>query len=122
MITHSLYAVSQTEDFFTFLKKFSFDTTFQYTRIQYPLEVITWDYENDNEVTININKNNFSLKPIINLNSDCADGFYFVFPNMEIDVKEFILEIKGITDASEKYWFSVVENKWFLVRYRNFNY
>lgn len=27
-----------------------------------------------------------------------------------------------MTDASDKYWFAVVEGKWYLVKYRNYDY
>lgn len=40
-------AFSQTEDFFTFIKQFCLDSTFQQMRTINPLEVITWDNEND---------------------------------------------------------------------------
>ena len=39
-----------------------------------------------------------------------------------INVNDMILEIRGITDSSEKYWFSIIDNKWFFVRYRNYDF
>ena len=49
-------AFSQTEDFFTFIKQFCLDSTFQQMRTINPLEVITWDYENDEKKIVFVEK------------------------------------------------------------------
>ena len=115
-------AFSQTEDFFTFIKQFCLDSTFQQMRTINPLEVITWDYENDEKKIVFVEKNNLSSTVFPRFNGDCSDGFLFINPDVPLNVNDMILEIRGITDSSEKYWFSVINNKWFLVRYRNYDY
>lgn len=91
-------------------------------RTIYPLEVITWDYENDKESIVFFEKKNLSNQVFPGFNEDCSDGFLFVTPNVPLKVNDMILEIKGITDSSEKYWFSIIDNKWFFVRYRNYDF
>ena len=115
-------AFSQTEVFYTFIKQFCLDSTFQQMRTTDPLEVITWDYENDEIKIVFVEKNNLSNKVFPRFNEDCSDGFLFIIPDVPLNVNDMILEIRGITDSSEKYWFSVINNKWFLVRYRNYDY
>lgn len=122
LVMPTLDAFSQTEDFFTFIKQFCLDSTFQQMRTINPLEVITWDNENDEKKIVFVEKNNLSNKVFPRFNEDCSDGFFFIIPDVSLNVNDMILEIRGITDSSEKYWFSVINNKWFLVRYRNYDY
>lgn len=117
--THPVF--SQSEEFFGFLKRFATDSLFQYSRIHFPLEIITWNLENDEEVNINIKEDDYSYHPILNYNSECSDGFFFVSPDMPVDVNRMTMEIKGISDESEKYWFHLIEGKWYLIRYRNYD-
>jgi len=119
---HSLPALSQTEDFFSFIISFSSDTSFQKSRVLFPLEIISWDYEKDVEETLMVFEDDYHTIPILNTNSDCSDGFMFVFPNTPMEIKEMALEIRGLTDASDKYWFTVNDGKWYLVRYRNYDF
>lgn len=120
--TPSLNAFSQTEDFFTFIKQFCIDSSFQQKRTIYPLEVITWDFENDKESIVFFDKNNLSRQVYPVFNEDCSDGFLFVTPTVPLKWEDMTLEIRGITDSSEKYWFSIMNNKWFLVRYQNYDF
>ena len=122
LVMPTLGAYSQTEDFYTFIKQFCLDSTFQQMRTINPLEVITWDYENDEIKIVFVEKNNLSNKVFPRFNEDCSDGFLFIIPDVPLNANDMILEIRGITDSSEKYWFSVINNKWFLVRYRNYDY
>lgn len=121
-VMHSLGAFSQTEDFFSFIIRFSSDSAFQYSRVMYPLEIISWDYDEDVETSIKIWEKDYSQITLLNLNSECSDGFMYVSPNVPMEVNEMILEIKGLTDASDKYWFAVIEGKWYLVKYRNYDF
>lgn len=122
LVMPSQNAFSQTEDFYTFIKRFCLDSSFQQMRTTYPLEVITWDYDKDEESIAFIDKKELSNQVFPRFNEDCSDGFLFVTPNVPLTGNEMILEIRGITDSSEKYWFTVIDNKWFLVRYRNYDY
>ena len=122
LVMPTVDAFSQTEEFYTFIKQFCLDSTFQQMRTTDPLEVITWDNENDEIKIVFVEKNNLSNKVFPRFNEDCSDGFLFIIPDVPLNVNDMILEIRGITDSSEKYWFSVINNKWFLVRYRNYDY
>jgi hypothetical protein len=115
-------AFSQTEDFYSFIKQFCLDSSFQQMRTIYPLEVISWDYENDDESVAFIDKKDLSNQVFPRFSEDCSDGFLFVTSNVPLKSDDMVLEIRGITDSSEKYWFSVIDNKWFLVKYRNYDY
>ena len=122
LVMPTVDAFSQTEEFYTFIKQFCLDSTFQQMRTTDPLEVITWDNENDEIKIVFVEINNLSNKVFPRFNEDCSDGFLFIIPDVPLNVNDMILEIRGITDSSEKYWFSVINNKWFLVRYRNYDY
>ena len=115
-------AFSQTEDFYSFIKQFCLDSSFQQMRTIYPLEVISLDYENDDESVAFIDKKDLSNQVFPRFSEDCSDGFLFVTSNVPLKSDDMVLEIRGITDSSEKYWFSVIDNKWFLVKYRNYDY
>lgn len=116
-----LNAISQSEDFFSFLKQFSSDSLFRSTRTQFPLEIITWDLERDEEVKMYVDKDDSLLHSIVNYNSDCSDGYFFVFPDMPLDITRITIEVKGVSDVSDKYWFVLLDGKWYLIRYRNYD-
>lgn len=121
LLTCPLYAFSQSEDFLSFLQRFSSDSAYQITRVHFPLEMIVWDSEKDEEIVIFIDKNHFSPLTVVNYSSDCSDGFFYVLPDIPLEITKMTIELRGISDISDKFWFELVDEKWYLVRYRNYD-
>ena len=120
----SIYAsYSQIEDFSIFFMKFSKDSIFQKERVVFPIPQISWDYEKDDEKTVLVQKDDYHYQRIFNLNSECADGFYFFYPNNDtlFFYTDMVLQISGITDMYVKYYFKLIDNKWFLVKYLDYD-
>ena len=68
-----------------------------------------------------VDKDDALLHSIVNYNSDCSDGYFFVFPDMPLDITRITIEVKGVSDVSDKYWFVLLDGKWYLIRYRNYD-
>lgn len=120
---NALVGYSQSEDFALFIKRFSADTAFQKERVVFPIPQISWDYENDKEKTTPIAKEKYRHQTLFDLNSECADGFYFFYPNTDTatTVKDMVLQISGITDMYVKYYFKLIDNRWFLIKYLDYD-
>ena len=116
---------SQTEDFSSFLKEFSIDSVFQKSRIKFPIPIVSWDYDTDAEKTIYLHYEDYRYSPVFDLtNADCTDGgFYFFYPNVDTNIvlTDMVLQISGITDMYVKYYFKLIYNKWYLVKYLNYD-
>lgn len=48
-IFNAFICKSQKEEFSSFLKTFSVDSVFQKSRIKFPIPVVSWDYDTDDE-------------------------------------------------------------------------
>ncbi len=124
-IFNAFICKSQKEEFSSFLKTFSVDSVFQKSRIKFPIPVVSWDYDTDDEKTIYLSSTDYRYFPVIDLsNANCIDdGFYFFYPNMETNVPltDMVLQISGITDMYVKYYFKLIDDKWYLVKYFNYD-
>jgi hypothetical protein len=65
------------ENFDKFISKFAQDSTFQYSRILFPLNCITWDFENDKEFVFSLKINQWNFDRLYYDNfSDAYSVFY----------------------------------------------
>lgn len=112
------------EDFWTFFWKFMTDTSFQVTRITFPLEYITWkelpngDIDLGGEiVTVHIPKkewnHDYLYASTANERTQVYDNFKLKFQ----PTNERVLHWFGIeTGGDAKYFFKAFKSKWYLVK------
>lgn len=110
-----VFANSQSEKFEEFIDKFCMDSSFQVSRVKFPLEYISWDYEADKELTLHIQKENYKYDKLYYY-SDAYAVFYDNFDCKIRDSDEMVFRWKGLTDMDRKYYFKKIENKWFLIK------
>ena len=110
---------SQNEQFDAFISRFAQDSIFQLERISFPLIYISWDYENDKEITIHIEKKEYKFDRLyysLQERGDAYSIFYDNFNCMFRDTGEMVFRWRGFTDMDRRYYFKRMQKKWFLVK------
>ncbi len=105
------------ENFDKFISKFAQDSTFQYSRILFPLNCVTWDFENDKEFAFSLTINQWNFDRLYYDNfSDAYTVFYDNFDCKFRETDEMVFRWRGITDMDRRYYFKRINDKWYLVK------
>ena len=110
---------SQNEEFQGFIKRFVIDSVFQIDRISFPLTYITWDYENDHEITIQLEKTNYKFDRLYYSLEDHSDAYPIFYDNFECkfrDTGEMVFRWVGFTSVDRRYYFNRIDGKWILIK------
>jgi hypothetical protein len=115
----SMKCVGQTEDFDKFLIKFSNDSIFQVSRVEFPLKYVFLDddtFETDSSM---INKVDYRFNRFHYTLLECSEAYPVFYDNFKRELRdtgERVFRWKGFTGMDERYYFKRKNNKWFLVR------
>lgn len=110
-----IIANSQPENFEEFIDNFCMDSSFQISRVQFPLLYISWDYETDKEIELYIQKEKYKYDKLY-YNSDAYAVFYDNFDCKLKDSDEMVFRWKGFTDMDRRYYFKRINGIWFLIK------
>lgn len=107
----------QNEDFDTFFYNFMIDSTFQKSRIQFPLEYHTTDIEIMKDTVINIQKKDWKYNPFYIRTASERTQIYDNFGLEFQPTNERLLYWYGIEAGGDsKYYFKAIERKWYLIK------
>lgn len=109
----------ENEDFKFFLHQFAHDTLFQVSRIKFPLPSETFSEDGSAEIdTIYIQKKNWEFISLID--NEYITTVYDNF-NCELrDTGERVLAFEGLASGVlVRYYFKLIDKKWFLVKTRD---
>ena len=113
---------SQNERFQDFILHFCFDSIFQKERILFPLEYIYWNYEEDIQSQIYITKEHYKYDSLFcDENDDAYPMFYNNFDCELVITTEMVFRWKGYTDVDIRYYFKLLDMKWFLVKIQDYD-
>ena len=110
---------AQVESFDNFLSKFSNDSLFQISRVEFPLKYIFLNddtFERDSSL---INKKDYDINKLHYSLYDCSEAFPAIYDNFKSqlrDTDERVFRWKGFTAMDERYYFKRRRGKWFLIR------
>ena len=110
---------SQNEHFDTFISKFTQDSAFQLERISFPLTYISWDYEDDKEIIIFVERKEYKFDRLYYSLQEKEDAYPVFYDNFDCtfrDTGEMVFRWRGFTDTDRRYYFKRVEREWFLVK------
>ena len=103
------------EKFDDFIIQFCTDSSFQISRIKFPLLYITWDYDIDKEMATHITKENYKFDRLF-CYSDAYSVFYDNFDCKFRDTGEMVFRWRGFTDMDSRYYFKRIKGKWILIK------
>jgi hypothetical protein len=118
-IVYSPLAINSQEDFIPFLKKFMSDSTFQLSRVKFPIELKTW-YDSDEEefadTTYVLNQSDWNFNSIYNGLDSLTNFVYSWDSNIRIK-DEVRLFLGGVENGiCVDYYFKIIDNKWYLIK------
>lgn len=120
-----IVARSQHEGFNTFITRFAQDSVFQVHRVCFPLVYVTWDYENDKELTFSLREDSYQYDRLFFLLEDRGEDAYPVFYdnfNCEFrDTGEMVFQWKGFSSGDRRYYFQLLNGIWFLVKIMDYD-
>lgn len=120
----------QTVDFRHFVRDFFQSPDFQLSRIRFPLEVISYQYENGDGdpalVIDHISEDEWTFLPgpdFYQCDSDCYDiVIYDNFAKQHTDSGERVLSFEGVNNGiNSSLYFTLQDGGWQLVRHEQFD-
>ncbi|HPS05572.1 MAG TPA: DUF4348 domain-containing protein, partial [Tenuifilaceae bacterium] len=115
-------ACAQPENFDDFLKKFSNDSTFQLSRVQFPLQYEYLNRETFNIDTCNLLLQDYKITRLHNVLLKCSEAYPMIYDNFDCKLRETderVFRWKGFTGMDERYFFKRISGKWFLIKIEN---
>jgi hypothetical protein len=115
-------ACAQPENFDNFLKKFANDSTFQISRVQFPLQYKYLNRENFNVDSSNLLLKDYKITRLYNVLLNCAEAYPMIYDNFDCKLRETnerVFRWKGFTGMDERYYFKRISGKWFLIKIEN---
>ena len=109
------------ESFFVFINEFSNNEDFQLSRIIFPLECVSWNFEEDTTVTSYVKKTEWAYNRLFGENHEGFTVFYDNFECEFQDTDQRVLQWRGFTDMDVRFYFKRTEGKWFLIKYLNYD-
>lgn len=108
---------TKNEDFMRFFWKFMTDSSFQFKRIKFPVEYVTWEYLGGEIDTLKLNISDWEYDSFyINFASERTQ----IYDNFELKFQptnERVLHWFGVeTGGDAKYFFKAFDRKWFLIK------
>lgn len=112
----SVKEYEKNEDFLGFFWKFMTDSSFQFNRIKFPIEYVTWEYLGGEIDTLNLEKSDWEYDSFyVNFASERTQ----IYDNFELKFQptdERVLHWFGVeTGGDAKYFFKAFDRKWFLI-------
>ena len=108
---------AQQESFGKFIIQFCSDSSFQVSRIKFPLLYLTWDYDTDKEVPKHITKEDYRFDNLFyREDMDAYTVFYDNFDCKFRDTGKMVFRWRGFTDMDRRYYFKRIRDKWFLIK------
>jgi hypothetical protein len=113
------YSAGNKENFDSFLLKFSTDSIFQVSRIKFPLEFKTLDYDTFKELKKTINKKDWRMDNIF-MNEEKVSQIYDNFSLNIKDTDERVFRWVGVENGiNVLYFFKRIEGKWYLIKFED---
>ncbi len=112
-----LSANSQSENFDSFIVEFCNDSCFQMSRVKFPLQYLSWDYETDKEITIQIQKEDYTFDRLFC--DDYSDAYTIFYDNFNCKFRntgQMVFRWRGFTDMDRRYYFKRIKGRWFLIK------
>lgn len=109
------------EDFFVFFQVFCQDSTFQMSRIKFPLTDTFLGSNLDSVITRKIAKSDWTFLRIKEFKTNTFEYYFSSFANRRLpDTDEMVYSIIGIENGIQiDYFFKRENGKWFLVKIEN---
>ena len=114
--------IAQQENFDEFLYKFSHDSTFQLSRVDFPLKHIFIDdeiFELDSGTISKADYCFYRFHYTLYERLDAYPVFYDNFEGKLRDTGERVFRWRGFTGRDDRYYFKRINGRWFLVRIEN---
>lgn len=106
------------EDFFSFFQVFCLDSSFQLTRIKFPLTETYLSLNLDTVITRRIHKDEWKFIQIKEFKSNTFEYYFDSFSNRKLpDSDEMVYAIIGVENGIQvNYYFKRENYQWFLVK------
>ena len=119
---HSYCESQNKEDFNVFFKKFASDSTFQKTRVVFPLDFYSINNDNFEIEKEIIKKDQYKVSKLHLGLIKCSESYTVFYDNFELkfnDTGKRVFQWKGFTGMDERCYFERIKGKWFLIKIEN---
>lgn len=122
IISCNLSSNEISEDFLSFLIKFSFDENFQKERIEFPLSKFVESQNSTAYITKMIDEKEWEHITLIEGSQNYVTDIMYNFGSDDVESDERVFKFIGIeTGIDLKYFFKRIDGNWYLIKITDFS-